>query len=466
MRMINQFLYGGMVGLTLILSACQTYRPQPLTDTAIREALTPPPTSALRVQAGQLNHPILKPVELDFDGGLSPDAAAVLAVLLNPKLRSVRDQRGLADAQLLQAGLLPNPQMTASLDRPAFGNIAGTVTAYGIELAWDLQQLITHAARRQAAGAHRTAVDLDVSWQEWQVAQAARAAVFQLTALELQTRLSADLDQRLKENLDLVRRAVEAGLMTELDLAAAETAGNQAHASLLGLQRQTEQQQLALNRLIGVPSDARILLRSDIVLPVRLELPSPDRLLDGVEQRRLDLIALRHGYASQEAAVRAAILGQFPKINFGLHRASDTTKVGVIGFGLTLDLPIFDHNQGAIAQERATRQVLFDEYVNRVFETRAEIARLSAEARWLNDQIAVVQAAAPGLDRLVQTYRLAMNAGQADVLSYYTAWNNLTRNQIDLLTLQQQLADTEIALELAAGLYRLEGAPFNEKGGP
>lgn len=103
--------------------------------------------------------------------------------------------------------------------------------------------------------------------------------------------------------------------------------------------------------------------------------------------------------------------------------------------------------------------------MNRVFEARAEVARLSADARWLNDQIATAQAAAPGLDRLVQTYRLAMNAGQADVLSYYTAWNNLARNQIDLLTLQQQLADTEIALELAAGLYRLEGASLNEKGG-
>jgi outer membrane protein TolC len=453
------------VGLTIALAACQTYRPQPLTDAAIGEALTPPTVSALRVQAEQLTHPILKPVELDFDGGLSPDAAAVLAVLLNPNLRSVRDQRGLADAQLLQAGLLPNPQMTASLDRPAFGNTAGTVTAYGVGFGWDLQQLITHAARKRTAGEHRTAVDLDVSWQEWQAAQAARAAVFQLAALESQAGLSDSLDRRLKENLDLVRRAVEAGLMTELDLAAAETAGTQAHASLLALQRQTEQQRLALNRLLGVPSETRILLQSDIVLPVRLDLPSAEQLLDGVEQRRLDLVALRHGYASQEAAVRSAILGQFPKINFGLHRARDTTKVGVIGFGLTLDLPIFDRNQGAIAQERATRQVLFDEYVNRVFETRAEIARLSADARWLNAQIAAAQAAAPGLDRLVQTYRLAMNAGQADVLSYYTAWNNLTRNQIDLLTLQQQLADTEIALELAAGLYRLEGASFNEKGG-
>lgn len=450
--------------MTVVLAGCQTYRPQPLTETAIEEALTPPSASALRVEAEQLSHPILKPVELDFNRGLSPDAAAVMAVLLNPSLRAVRDQRGLSDAQLLQAGLLPNPQLSPSLDKPAFGSTAGTITAYGVGLSVDVQQLITRAARLQAARQRRSAVDLDLGWQEWQAAQAARTAVYQLTVLEAQVELSASLDQRLKENLDLVRGAVNAGLLTELDLAAAETSSNQAHANLLGLQKQAEQQRLALNRLLGVSSDEQIKLGPDIALPAHLELPPDKQLLDGLEQRRLDLVALRHGYVSQEAAVRAAILAQFPRINFGLHRGRDTSNVGTIGFGVTIELPVFDRNQGTISQERATRQKLFDEYVNRVFEARAEIARLLADARWLNAQIATAQAAEPGLDRLVRTYRLAVSAGQADVLSYYTAWNNLTGKQIEVLTFQRQLIETRIALELASGLYRLDANATGEKG--
>jgi outer membrane protein TolC len=463
--MLNQLLYICVVGSTIALAACQTYRPQPLTESAIEQALTPPTVATLRVQAEQLNHPILKAVELDFDRGLSPDSAAVLALLLNPGLRAIRDQRGLSDAQLLQAGLLPNPQLSTSLDRPAFGNTAGATSAYTLGLGLDLQQLITHAARVRAAGEHRAAVDLDVAWQEWQAAQAAKTAVYQLTALEAQANLSASLDQRLKENLDLARRALDAGLMTELDLAAAETASNQAHANLLDLQKQTERQRLALNRLLGVPSDTRIKLQPDIALPTKIDLPSPERLLGALERRRLDLVALKRGYASQEAAVRAAVLGQFPKINFGVHRARDTAEVGVIGLGLTLELPLFDRNQGAIAQERATRQRLFDEYINRIFEARADIAKLLADARWLNAQIATAQSAEPGLDRLVQTYRVAVNAGQADVLSYYTAWNNLTQKQIEVLTLQRELADTRIALELASGFYRIDDAAAHEKGG-
>jgi len=122
---------------------------------------------------------------------------------------------------------------------------------------------------------------------------------------------------------------------------------------------------------------------------------------------------------------------------------------------VALDLPVFDRNQGAIAAERATRQKLFDEYTSRVFEARAEVAKLLSAARWLNDQLQTAQAATPGLERLVDTYRQAVNAGQADVLSYYTAWNNLAQHRMDLLALQAQLIETRIGLELATGLYRV-----------
>ncbi|MHB8482891.1 MAG: TolC family protein [Nitrospiria bacterium] len=451
------------MGATALLTGCQTYHPQPLTSASVTQELTPALLSALRVQSRQLNHPILKPVELDFDHGLSPDGAAVLTVLLNPGLRIARDQRGLADAQLLQAGLLPNPQLSTHLDQPAFGSTSGTVTGYGIGLSWDLQNLVTRAARLQAARHFTSAVQLDVAWQEWQAAQAARTAVYHLTALESQTNLSASLDRRLKENLDLVRHAVEAGQMTELNLAAAETASNQAHSNWIAYQKQADQQRLELNRLLGVPFETRITLQSGIALPLRLDPPSASQLLEDVEDRRLDLVALRRGYASQEAVVRAAVLAQFPRINFGVNRASDTANVGTTGFGATLDLPVFDRNQGVIALEQATRQKLFDEYVNRVFEARAEISRLLTDIHYLNEQISTAQAAEPGLDRLVQTYRLAVNAGQADVISYYTAWNNFTEKQIEVLALQQNLMETLIALELASGLYHLNSDAANQK---
>jgi cobalt-zinc-cadmium efflux system outer membrane protein len=178
-----------------------------------------------------------------------------------------------------------------------------------------------------------------------------------------------------------------------------------------------------------------------------------------LEQRRLDLVALHLGYDSQEATLHAAILEQFPRIGIGVGGGRDTGNVGSVGVGLTIDLPIFDRNQGQIAIETATRQQLFDEYVDRVFQARADVADVLEQIRSLNERIATAQAAEPGLQRLVDTYRAAMGGGQIDVLSYYTAWNELTAKRREIILLEEQLAEAQIALELAAGIYLPSAAP-------
>ena len=260
------------------------------------------------------------------------------------------------------------------------------------------------------------------------------------------------MDERLQENLTVIREAIKKGLTTELVLAAAETASNQAHANLLDLQKQTDEQSLAMNLILGMPAETEVATEENIILPDHLEPPVAAELLADLEERRLDLVALRYGYRSQEATVRAAILDQFPKLNLGVTQSRDNTGVVATGFGISVGVPFFDRNQGHIAQERATRQTLFDEYVNRVFETRSEVVKYLIQIRWLNAQIKTAKDAVPELQRLVDTYRTAVDAGQADVLSYYTAWNDLTQKRIDILKFQQQLVEARISLELATGI--------------
>ena len=76
-------------------------------------------------------------MKLDFDDGLSPDEAAVVAVLLNPALRAARAERGLAAAQLLRAGLLPNPELSGNLEFPIATE--GEVVGYGVGIFRVLQ---------------------------------------------------------------------------------------------------------------------------------------------------------------------------------------------------------------------------------------------------------------------------------------------------------------------------------------
>jgi outer membrane protein TolC len=333
------------------------------------------------------------------------------------------------------------------------GDTAGTMTGWSVGLNWEVTALITHDAKVAAARSGQTAVRLDVAWKEWQAAAAARLAVFDLVALNEQlTQARAVLD-RLTENLRVMRQAVDQGQKTVVDLAAAETATDDARAAVLALEQDTQHQRATLARALGLPPDKQLPLQAGVHLPSRLEVPDASTFDDGLEAHRLDLVGLHRGYESQESTLRAAVLAQFPKVSLGLLPASDTTNVHTFGVGATIDLPVFDRNQGNIAIERATRQQLFDEYIDRVFTARSDVATAIGDIRALAGQIAAAEEAIPRAERLVNAYKRALDAGNADVLSYYGALNDLAQKRIGVVKLKQQLVQAGVALELATGQF-------------
>jgi outer membrane protein TolC len=257
----------------------------------------------------------------------------------------------------------------------------------------------------------------------------------------------------LQESTDAMRQAVDAHEKTVLELAAVESASQDSRATMLALEQDFERQQLGLNKILGVESQMKVRLRDGLTLPSHLDLPDEHDLLSNIESRRLDLLGLRQGYASQDAILRAAILAQFPKMSVAFVRAKDNTNVQSTGFSVAVDVPIFDRNQGVIATERATRQRLLDEYNQRLFEARSDIATAMADIRSLDRQVTAAAEALPVLERLLDSAQTAMEQRNVDVLSYYTARNNLLQKRIQMIKLQEQLLEAHTALEIASGRY-------------
>jgi cobalt-zinc-cadmium efflux system outer membrane protein len=291
-----------------------------------------------------------------------------------------------------------------------------------------------------------------VAWKEWQVAQGAKTAAYDVIAGEDAVAGAADADAQLARNLDLVREAVDRHDKTLLDLAAADAAWRDAHSALLDAQKELRHQRIVLNRSLGLAADYAVSLRRiEPDLPSRLHPPTTQQVVSEINTRRLDLVALRKGYESQDQTLRAAVLAQFPKISLGVTGARDTSNVKTIGIGATIDLPIFDRNQATIATESATRQKLMDEYVNRVFEARSDAADAIAAIESTNAQIAAAEAAMPARENLVKAYDASFGRHDVDALSYYTARGGLAQKRVELVKLKQQLMQNWIALELAAG---------------
>ncbi|MDE1948303.1 MAG: hypothetical protein KGI35_06790, partial [Burkholderiales bacterium] len=110
--------------LCLAFAGCASYHPLPLPAASA----LPAQTQALRVDTAGLALPELARRKVDLDGPLDIEAVAALAVLNDPRLRLARDARGVAQAQAFAAGLLPDPQFSASRDLPQ-GDTAATSTA-------------------------------------------------------------------------------------------------------------------------------------------------------------------------------------------------------------------------------------------------------------------------------------------------------------------------------------------------
>ena len=183
------------------------------------------PSDVLRIPASRFDDPKLKSQVVDLRSGIGPDEAATIAVYANPALRAIRDRRGLAAAQLIQAGILPNPVVSYARDFVTGGNTAGAVTAYNFSAGWEFSALVPFLPKQTAARKNFRSVELDFAWQEWQIAVNARTAVYRVLALDAQVVRAREATNGLQGSTDAMREAVNTHEQTVLELAAVESKG-------------------------------------------------------------------------------------------------------------------------------------------------------------------------------------------------------------------------------------------------
>jgi len=410
-----------------------------------------PDLERLKVAAKELHHPLVRPVKLDLSDGLSPDEAAVLAVLANPELVAVRDAHGEVAAQLVTAGLLPNPFLSVEVDHPHGSGSEGTVNAYNAGLGIDITSMIGRAARVAEASATLDAVDLGIAWQEWQTAQAARLATIRLAMVGRRLELIRSEARFEAATVKVLERAMEQGDVTMQDLGVHRSA-LEALRQLEGtLARSEARTRSKLNLLLGLPPESRL----QVVLPgdetACPALTGARELVRRAATARLDLKALEMGYRAQEARVRQAVLAQFPSLSIGITAQRNETDIRFLGGFVNLGLPIFDRNQGAIAGERATRTRLEHEFEARLAVVRADVERLVEEDRLLDGQIATARRGIASLARIEAAERQGVASGDVDRLAWQSVRARLFELKLREVSLLQARLEGRVALETAVG---------------
>jgi|KBSSwiStaDraftv2_1062776.scaffolds.fasta_scaffold00306_16 signal transduction histidine kinase/outer membrane protein TolC len=440
-----------LAAFTLASGGCAIYHKQPLAAPDVEGILQSPDRTELSQKGTRLQHPLLKPIKLDFNAPLTGAEIQVIAVLANPDLRALRAQEGVADAQVFSAGLLPDPQVSLGWDKLLTPRNQGYTNQYAGSVSLDLLgALAGMPTEKQAAKAAARQLRDEIAWQEWATAGQAQLLAlrlgYQARAKELAHRAADQADRALKRALTLAGTHDVAADEIELRRIAAVDARDKA----LTADRDADTTRLDLNQTLGLRPDEQLSLAPANPLPA-WQHPAAEELFTNARSRRLDLTALAEGYNSQEASVHRAILGQYPRLGITINRASDTSNVHTLGPAVNFDLPLWNRNRGAIAVARADRTRLRAEYAARLHQTRAEIAALVASLDRDERARATLAVELPEIERVATAFEAAAQRHDVTAATAESARSAALDKEMALLALEQSCAEERVGLALAIG---------------
>lgn len=403
--------------------------------------------------------------QLEVDPAARPlDGARLvrLAVDHNPDLKAARKLRNLAQAQVLQAGLLPNPQVSFNY---AF-LIAGPATVDNISasVGQDIKSVILRPANIKTAEAAAFQIDADLLWQEWQLVGRVRLLYVDIVEGERLRRVLAANQKLLADRYRRGRNALATGDV-DLSVVAPDLAALSSVRTLLNdLERQLLKQRFDLDALLGLAPSVRLALAGSLDLPV-IDRAQANALVASLGDRRPDLVALRLGYGSQDAKLRAAILGQFPAVSIGAGGTRDPTDVRSLGPQINFEIPIFNHNQGNIAIETATREKLHDEFTARLAQGVSDIESMLADQALIAQQLKKLRGELAEAERISADADKAFKDQTIDARTYTDLAVLKLAKQQEIIVLERTALEQRVAIAtlVGAGMPKVGLADLAEK---
>ncbi len=451
MTIIRTLRQSGGLLIAAGLAACAAPGPLPLADAPS----TVTSVAALKIDPARLRLDPLRAISIDARDGLDPDELAVLAVLNSSDLRAKRAAARVNEAQVFSAGLLPDPQITAGADFPS---TPGAAIAYSLAAAIDIQALLTRSASLAAAKGARRQADLDLLWAEWGTAQKARQLAWTAMADEARAQLLQRLEDQARDRADRSRAAMARGDLTGPVAGADLAVQLDIDAQLAAARHDAARARLDLNALLDLKPDVQVPLAPGPA-PSTYDPTKVAAAARQVVDRRPDLLALKAGYAAEDAKLRQAVLARFPLLNVTGNHASDNSGITSNGLSGSFALPIFNGGRGQLAIEKATREQLHEEYQARLDQIEAEVAADQAELASTRRAVAELEISVPRLEAIAGQAAGAYARRDIDSATYLGLMQNALTRRADLVDKRLAAVQAEEALETALFLPPAELRP-------
>jgi cobalt-zinc-cadmium efflux system outer membrane protein len=283
-------------------------------------------------------------------GMLTPDGAVEVALLRNQGLVATYEGLGIAQADLVQAGLLRNPTFGARVRFPTSG--PGTFIDTEFSLVQDFLDLFTLPLRKRVAAAQLNAAKARVGSAVLELTAQVRQAVVSLQAAQATVEVRTLVLEAQSAAAELRARQRAVGNVSDLDVFQEQAFFEQSKLDLARVEQQAVEQREQVNRLLGLWGPDSATWKVESRLP---DVPEQDPSLDHVESlaigRRLDLLAVRaEAQALEQAASLGGVTRALPALQAGVSTGRDAEGTRVTGPELSLELPIFDQGQARAAR--------------------------------------------------------------------------------------------------------------------
>ena len=283
---------------------------------------------------------------------LTADAAVQIALICNADLAADYARLGIARADAFQAARLANPTLTAAvLD----SSVRTAPPQVELGPAQNFTNLLLRGAKKRFAEGEFLRAQQLLAGDVLRMGAETKADYYALVSAQQAGGIRRVIADAMQTSFDLAKRFSEAGNLPArvqaeygAELAEAQIAVRRADDAIA-------QARARLESRLGIPSSIPWTVPDQLPVPVKAE-DETSALQARAMQNRLDLAAATEFVAllaaSEEAARKYRWLGDF---ELGVSYERDPDRSRLLGPSLSIQLPIFDQGQGAVARAGALR---------------------------------------------------------------------------------------------------------------
>ncbi len=370
------------------------------------------------------------------------DALVLAAFYYHPDLDLARARWQVAEAAIATAGMLPNPAVGLGVQRNA--DAPGGTSPW--TLGWSFDVPVETAGKRgyrtDQARHLSEAARLAIAGTAWQVRSRLRAGLVD-TQFAQQAQVLLLRQQSLQQNnVALLERRLILGMASQPEVTQARIALNRTTLALSENRKTRVEAQEKLAVALGV-SDQSI---AGIPISPDLFGSLPAAPVDAGRRAALlsrsDILIALAEYAASQSALQLEVARQYPDLHLGPGYTWDAGE-RKWSLGLSLALPIFNRNQGPIAEATALRAQAMANFNAVQARAIGEIDGAAAGYRAMLGELAAADALASEQGKRARGAMASFKAGETDKVALLGA--QLEQVQVDLSRLDA-LAKTEQAL--------------------